>query len=97
VGEPTIETEIDRLYGLPLAEARRRDARATLAPTTDATTLPRSPSRLARGVGRQPVGWMVAEIAGWRTRLPSVRYGIVQAARQALDAAVRWATWINPA
>lgn len=42
---------------------------------------------------------MSGEIAGWRARLPErSRYGVTQALRQALDAAVRWGyTTRNPA
>ena len=82
------------------ASARRvhegaRRARATPSrrqPTRRRCHGRRAAEARARGVGRQPgLAGMAAEIAGWRTRLPERSgYGIVQAFRQALDAAVRW-------
>ena len=96
MGEPTIETEIDRLYGLPLAEfTKERDAlarrlRADNRRDDAATVAELRKPVLAAWVVNQLAG-MAAEIAGWRTRLPERSgYGIVQAFRQALDAAVRW-------
>jgi integrase len=89
-GDPTALPELTLAEFVPLYLERHA---ASVRPRTIVTLRERLP-HATRAFGRVPLRdleRMAGELASWQAKLPErSRYGIVQALRQALEAAVRW-------